>query len=364
MELRWDDADNRAAAPAPEVVAQWMADKVDVACVAPEDTETWTAPVEAARSAGPQLVTLVEDLPDSGRVLLVAVAGFGIAGVGQGGRHRRIQHPVSRARDLGLSGLWRLVHGDAPTLGYWLWISSSGCCRCGDGRAVHRLSRSNASGAALARLATIDLSNRHPGLRECAIEVACDVDNPLCGPCGASRTYGPQKGATPEMVDELDAALRHFGEVIEAETGVSVLEAPGAGAAGGLGAGLLAFAGGVLRPGVELVAEACSLMARIAGAELVITGEGRIDSQTPFGKTPAGVAKVARERGIPVVAIAGSLGPGYETVYECGIDAVFSIASGPMSLAAAMERAPELLAATAEAVARVWHAGRREAGPM
>ncbi|HQE82865.1 MAG TPA: glycerate kinase [Candidatus Hydrogenedentes bacterium] len=219
-------------------------------------------------------------------------------------------------------------------------------------------------GAALARLATIDLSNRHPGLRECAIEVACDVDNPLCGPCGASRTYGPQKGATPEMVDELDAALRHFGEVIEAETGVSVLEAPGAGAAGGLGAGLLAFAGGVLRPGVELVAEACSLMARIAGAELVITGEGRIDSQTPFGKTPAGVAKVARERGIPVVAIAGSLGPGYETVYECGIDAVFSIASGPMSLAAAMERAPELLAATAEAVARVWHAGRREAGPM
>jgi len=214
-------------------------------------------------------------------------------------------------------------------------------------------------GAALARLATIDLSRRHPRLNQCVLEAACDVDNPLCGPTGASRVYGPQKGAGPKVVEELDAALRHFGDIIEAQLGVPVLDVPGAGAAGGLGAGLVAFAGGVLRPGVDIVADACKLTSRIAGAELVITGEGRIDAQTPHGKTPAGVAKAARQLGIPVVAIAGSLGPGYDAVHDCGIREVISIQSGTMSLAEAMARAPELLAAAAERVARAWaDAGR------
>ncbi len=214
-------------------------------------------------------------------------------------------------------------------------------------------------GAALARLATIDLSRRHPRLNQCVLEAACDVDNPLCGPTGASRVYGPQKGAGPTVVEELDAALRHFGDVIEEQLGVPVLDVPGAGAAGGLGAGLVAFAGGVLRPGVDIVADACKLTSRIAGAELVITGEGRIDAQTPHGKTPAGVAKAARQLGIPVVAIAGSLGPGYDAVHDCGIREVISIQSGTMSLAEAMARAPELLAAAAERVARAWaDAGR------
>ena len=214
-------------------------------------------------------------------------------------------------------------------------------------------------GAALARLATIDLSRRHPRLNQCVLEAACDVDNPLCGPTGASRVYGPQKGAGPKVVEELDAALRHFGDVIEAQLGVPVLDVPGAGAAGGLGAGLVAFAGGVLRPGVDIVADACKLTSRIAGAELVITGEGRIDAQTPHGKTPAGVAKAARQLGIPVVAIAGSLGPGYDAVHDCGIREVISIQSGTMSLAEAMARAPELLAAAAERVARAWADTRR-----
>ncbi len=214
-------------------------------------------------------------------------------------------------------------------------------------------------GAALARLATIDLSRRHPRLNQCVLEAACDVDNPLCGPTGASRVYGPQKGAGPTVVEELDAALRHFGDVIEAQLGVPVLDVPGAGAAGGLGAGLVAFAGGVLRPGVDIVADACKLTSRIAGAELVITGEGRIDAQTPHGKTPAGVAKAARQLGIPVVAIAGSLGPGYDAVHDCGIREVISIQSGTMSLAEAMARAPELLAAAAERVARAWADTRR-----
>lgn len=214
-------------------------------------------------------------------------------------------------------------------------------------------------GAALARLATIDLSRRHPRLNQCVLEAACDVDNPLCGPTGASRVYGPQKGAGPTVVEELDAALRHFGDIIEAQLGVPVLDVPGAGAAGGLGAGLVAFAGGVLRPGVDIVADACKLTSRIAGAELVITGEGRIDAQTPHGKTPAGVAKAARQLGIPVVAIAGSLGPGYDAVHDCGIREVISIQSGTMSLAEAMARAPELLAAAAERVARAWADARR-----
>lgn len=214
-------------------------------------------------------------------------------------------------------------------------------------------------GAALARLATIDLSRRHPRLNQCVLEAACDVDNPLCGPTGASRVYGPQKGAGPTVVEELDAALRHFGDIIEAQLGVPVLDVPGAGAAGGLGAGLVAFAGGVLRPGVDIVADACKLTSRIAGAELVITGEGRIDAQTPHGKTPAGVAKAARQLGIPVVAIAGSLGPGYDAVHDCGIREVIPIQSGTMSLAEAMARAPELLAAAAERVARAWADTRR-----
>lgn len=219
----------------------------------------------------------------------------------------------------------------------------------------HELPR---GGVALARLASIDLSARHPRLRQCVLDVACDVDNPLCGPRGASRVYGPQKGATPEMVEELDAALRHFGEVIEARLGIPVLDVPGAGAAGGLGAGLMAFAGGVLRPGVKIVAEACELESRIAGADLVITGEGRIDGQTPFGKTPAGVASVARKLGIPVVAVAGSLGAGYDAVYPCGISEVHPLMSGAISLDETLARAPELLAITAESVARAWAAKR------
>ncbi|HOF39100.1 MAG TPA: glycerate kinase [Candidatus Hydrogenedentes bacterium] len=209
-------------------------------------------------------------------------------------------------------------------------------------------------GAALAHLAAIDLSRRHSRLQECVLDVACDVDNPLCGPRGASRVYGPQKGATPAMVDELDAALLHFGELIEAQLGVPVLDVPGAGAAGGLGAGLIAFAGGVLQPGVNLVAGACRLKSRLAGADLVITGEGRIDGQTPHGKTPAGVARVARQLGVPVVAIAGSLGPGHEAVHGCGIGEVIPLVAGTVSIEEAMARAPELLALAGERLARAW----------
>jgi glycerate 2-kinase len=216
-------------------------------------------------------------------------------------------------------------------------------------------------GAALADLAHIDDANRHPGLAECDVLVACDVDNPLCGPSGASHVYGPQKGADADTAEALDKALRHFGEVVERACGTPVLDLPGAGAAGGLGAGLVAFAGGRLRPGVNIVAEACALERHMEGAALVITGEGAMDGQTVNGKTPVGVAQIAKRKGIPVVAIAGSLGPGYEAVYDHGIEAAFSIVSRPMSLEEAMEQVEPLLRDTAEAVTRTWTLGRIDA---
>lgn len=210
-------------------------------------------------------------------------------------------------------------------------------------------------GAALARLARIDGAQKHPGLDAAEILVACDVDNPLCGPRGASRVYGPQKGATESMVAELDAALHRFAEVVERQLGVSVMDLPGAGAAGGLGAGLVAFVGARLRPGVEIVAEACDLAGRMEGADLVITGEGRIDGQTAHGKTPAGVARIAKQHHLPVIAVAGALGEGYASLYEQGVDAVFSISPDPMTLSEALERVRELLSHTAEAIARAYH---------
>jgi glycerate kinase len=213
-------------------------------------------------------------------------------------------------------------------------------------------------GAALARLAHIDASGRRPALDACEVLAACDVDNPLCGPEGASHVYGPQKGAEPAMAEELDRALRRFGEVVEAELGTPVLDTPGAGAAGGLGAGLMAFAGGTLHSGVDLVAEANGLVRALDGAKLAITGEGRIDGQSARGKVPAGVARLARARGVPVIAVAGALGPGYVAVYAAGIDAVFSIAPGPVSLEDAMAQAGTHLRDTAEALARLWRLGR------
>src|SRR5437763_4136373 len=165
-----------------------------------------------------------------------------------------------------------------------------------------------AGGLALKRLARIHVGGVHANWKKADVDVACDVTNPLTGPNGASAVYGPQKGATPAMVAELDAALEHFAEIIRRDLGVDVERLPGAGAAGGLGAGPVAFTGARLRPGAEMVMEALRLDDRLAGAQLVITGEGRLDSQTArFGKGPAAVARHARQAGIPVVAIGGSI---------------------------------------------------------
>lgn len=208
-------------------------------------------------------------------------------------------------------------------------------------------------GAALARLARIDTSALDTRLRTTTVVVACDVDNPLLGPQGASHVYGPQKGATPEMMLELDAALTHYARIVARDLGKDVADYPGAGAAGGLGAGLLAFTGAQLRRGVEIVIDAVQLDRRVQAADLVVTGEGAIDRQTAFGKTPVGVAKVAKRFGKPVVAVSGTVGEGVEAVYDQGIDAVFSIIRRPMTLADAMTDAPKLLEELGEALARL-----------
>ena len=176
--------------------------------------------------------------------------------------------------------------------------------------------------------------------------------NPLCGPQGASVVYGPQKGATPEMVCELDAALAHYAAIIERDLGVRVLEVAGAGAAGGLGAGLAAFLGAEIVPGAKLVAEAVGLQQRMAGAELVIAGEGRLDAQTGFGKAPWEVARLAREARVPVIAIAGAVREDCGPELLDAFDAVATILPSGVPPQEAMGRAAELLAALAEQVGR------------
>jgi glycerate 2-kinase len=208
-------------------------------------------------------------------------------------------------------------------------------------------------GAALARLARIEIQGLDPRLAETEILVACDVDNPLTGPRGASAVYGPQKGATPEMVRELDAALARYGEIARAATGRDVAALSGAGAAGGLGAGLLYFTPAQLRPGVEIVLETTGFDARVQDADLVFTGEGRTDFQTAMGKAPVGVAAAAKRHGVPVICLSGGLGEGADDVLAKGIDALASTMPGPMTLEEAVARGAALVEAAAARVCRL-----------
>jgi glycerate kinase len=214
-------------------------------------------------------------------------------------------------------------------------------------------------GAALAGLDRIDLAGLDARISDSDVAVACDVSNPLTGPEGASAVYGPQKGATPEMVRQLDAALVHLVDVVRRDLGVEIETVPGAGAAGGLGGGMIGFLGGRLQAGVDIVLSAVGLEDRLEGADLVLTGEGSVDYQTVYNKAPIGVARLAKARGIPVVAIAGSLGEGYKEVHDHGIDAALVITSGPMTLAQASDRAHELVTDAAEQAMRLMVAGSR-----
>ncbi|CAN2978267.1 MULTISPECIES: glycerate kinase [Pseudomonas] len=211
-----------------------------------------------------------------------------------------------------------------------------------------------AGGLALARLAHISLEQLDPRLSQVRFEIAADVNNPLCGPHGASSIFGPQKGASPEHVVQLDAALGHFADHCALVLRQDVRDEPGSGAAGGLGFAAKAFLAAQFRPGVEVVAELVGLDEAVGGADLVITGEGRFDAQTLRGKTPFGVARIAQRQGVPVVVIAGTLGDGYEQMYAHGVDAAFALPAGPMSLEQACHEAPRLLRARASDIARVW----------
>ncbi|NCB62536.1 MAG: glycerate kinase [Clostridia bacterium] len=214
-------------------------------------------------------------------------------------------------------------------------------------------------GGALGGLKTIDLSGLDPRVGGCSFSVACDVKNPLCGEKGASAIFGPQKGATPEMVRQLDAALAHYAACIETQLGKAVAETPGAGAAGGLGAGLLAFCNAEIRPGIETMLDFISFNELLEGADLVVTGEGRIDGQSVFGKVPVGVAHRAKAAGgIPVVAVVGCVGAGADAVYAEGVDAILPIADGPMALEDSMARSAELLENTGAALMRMLKIGR------
>lgn len=208
-------------------------------------------------------------------------------------------------------------------------------------------------GGVLNKLDRIDMSKIDPRLKMVKIEVACDVDNPLTGKKGAAEVYGPQKGATAAMVKKLDTGLLHLSKIIKNDIGVNILKVSGGGAAGGLGAGLMAFVGGELRPGVDIVIDRIKLRQRMKGCDLVITGEGRMDGQTVFGKTPSGVARVARELGIPIIAICGCLGKDAIKVNEIGIDAFFSALEENVENEDLPKRGPVMLMNCAEQVAKL-----------
>ncbi len=215
-----------------------------------------------------------------------------------------------------------------------------------------------AGGQALESLVRIDVSELDKRLAGCRIDVACDVTNPLTGPQGATAVFGPQKGATAEMIASLDKALAHFAEIIHRDLELDVLHLEGGGAAGGMGAGLYAFCGAKLRPGIEIVTDALHLADIVADADLVITGEGRIDSQTIHGKVPVGVARVAKRYNLPVIAIAGSLTADVGVVHEHGLDAVFSVIYSICTLDEALENAAENVRMTARNVAAVLKMGQ------
>jgi glycerate 2-kinase len=227
----------------------------------------------------------------------------------------------------------------------------------GNGRAITE----PVCGGLLERISEIDMHGLDPRVRKTRITIACDVENPLCGPRGAARVFGPQKGATPEMVEILDRNLRHLAALIKRDLGIDVMRIAGGGAAGGLGVGLIAFAKAKLKRGVDLVSDAVDLAKHLRGADLVITGEGRVDFQTAFGKTPSGVARAARRLKIPVVAIGGGLADDARAVFEHGIDALEAGAARDMDLAEALRLSRGHLEDAGERVMRLIVIGERMA---
>jgi len=260
-----------------------------------------TAVVELASASGLALIQPARRDP-----MLASTFGFG--------------QLLRAARDAGAAAVIAGIGGSATNDGGAGMAQALGY-RLLDARG-HDLER---GGAALARLWTIDASGFDRAWQSVGVRVACDVTNPLTGPLGASAVYGPQKGARPDMVRELDAALARFSEVIERDLGKRVSDVPGAGAAGGAGAGLIAFLGAELVPGAALVVDAAGFDEKLKGASLVITGEGRVDGQTAYGKAPGEVSRRAQAAGVPVLLLAGSKGQGWEALNRLGVTSVVTL---------------------------------------
>ncbi|MFD7524436.1 glycerate kinase [Paenibacillus chitinolyticus] len=291
-----------------------------------------TAIIEMAKSSGLYLLEESERNP-----LLTSTYGFGqliAAALDEGCRHFILGLGGSATNDGGA--------GMLQALGMELHDSG--------GRPIP----AGAGGGALAEVAGISADRLDKRLAGCTFTLACDVTNPFTGPRGASAVFGPQKGAAPDMVDRLESNLIRFADVIREATGTALHRLPGTGAAGGLAGGILAFLNARLEPGFSIVSAVTGLEAAVKGADLVLTGEGRIDAQTVGGKTPAGVAGLAAKHGVPAVVLAGSVGEGIEELYGQGVTAVFSLVNGPMTLEEAMRRTPELLEQTAAQVIRVF----------
>lgn len=209
-------------------------------------------------------------------------------------------------------------------------------------------------GAALNQLASLELDGLDPRLAKFSLEAAVDVDNPLLGERGASAVFGPQKGASPEEVEQLDRALGHFADISAHALGDDYRTLPGAGAAGGMGFAAKAFLNATLKPGIEMIMQQADMAMLLAKADLVITGEGRLDGQSLAGKTPIGVSRAAKRLHKPVIVLAGSLGDGWQACFDEGVTAAFALADGPMTLADALPRTAELLEARCESLLRLW----------
>ena len=213
-------------------------------------------------------------------------------------------------------------------------------------------------GGDLIKIRSIDRSGLDPRLRDTHVTVMCDVTNPLCGENGATRTFGKQKGGTPEILDELEAGMENYRELLRREFGIDMDEEPGAGAAGGLGAALLSFLRAELRSGIETVLDLIEFDKKLEGVSLVVTGEGRADWQSAFGKVMQGVGRRCLRQGVPAVAIVGSMGDGAEQIFDYGIESMITTVNGVMPLEEALERAEELYLGAARRLFRMLRAAR------
>jgi len=315
---------------------EWMSNQVSGPLAQPVQAqwgwlaETRTAIIEMAMASGLQLLSL-----DQRDATITSTFGTG--------------ELIKAALDAGAERVILAIGGSATNDAGTGMLSALGARFLDDDdRALDR------GGLALAQLARIDLTGLDPRLNSVQFEVAADVNNPLCGLQGASHIFGPQKGASPEQVLALDAALGHFAGHSAQALGRDDSEYPGSGAAGGMGFAAKAYLNASFRPGVEVVADLTGLAEALQGADLVITGEGRFDAQTLRGKTPFGVARMAQRNNVPVIVLAGTLGEGYADLYAHGISAAFAVTSGPMTLEFACANAATLLHDRARDIARVW----------